>query len=134
MKDAIKDPYNGWYNGFSLAERRAANPLLRAARLNGTLRPPAKCSICAVVRSDAAPIRMEWHLEDYRDYLRPYAICHSCHWALHARFERPHRWTQLIAKCADNTWVQKLTMERASKVRPFDETYPEGVPHDAQCD
>lgn len=131
---ATDDPYKGWYNGFSMEERRAANPLLRAARAGGLLAAPNECSICGIVQCAVTPIRLEFHLEEYRDYLRPYAICHSCHGKLHTRFERPHRWTQLIAKCRDNSWVQKLTMDPASKARPFDETYPEGVPHDVQCD
>lgn len=127
---ATDDPYKGWYNGFSMDERRAANPLLRAARADGLIPAPSECSVCGTLQSDMTPIRMEFHLEDYRDYLRPYAICHSCHWSLHARFERPHRWLKLIAKCREDSWVQKLTMDPFSKCRAFDETYPFGITHD----
>ena len=122
-----EDPYKGWYNGFSMAERRAVNPLLRAARAEGSLEAPETCSICSVAQSVSAPIRMEWHLEDYRDYRRPYAICHRCHWSLHARFQQPHRWKNLIARCVDQSWTHKLTMDPVSKSRPFDETYPDGI-------
>lgn len=121
------DPYKGWYNGFTMAERRAVNPLLRAARAEGLINAPHACSICGIVQSTLAPIRMEWHLEDYRDYLRPYAICHSCHRALHARFERPNRWALLVTQCSHNSWARKLTMDPASKMRPFDESYPKGL-------
>lgn len=123
-----EDPYKGWYNGFSMEERRVVNPLLRAARAVGTLKAPYQCSICGVVQSKVSPIRMEWHLEDYRDYLRPYAICHGCHWALHARFSQPHRWMRLVSKCHYDSWVHKLTMDPMSKCRPFDVTYPVGIP------
>lgn len=128
---SAQDPYAGWYNGFTLAERRAANPLLRTARASGLLEAPKTCSVCSIVQSVAAPIRMEWHLEDYRVYLQPYAICHGCHWALHARFERPQRWAKLISQCPDNSWVHKLTTDPASKGRPFDQTYPEGLSGDS---
>ena len=121
------DPYKGWYNGFTMAERRAVNPLLRAARASGLLDAPQTCSICSIMQSAVAPIRMEWHLEDYRHYLRPYAICHSCHWALHARFDRPQRWMSLIANCRNNSWVHQLTMDPASKGMPFDDLYPDGL-------
>lgn len=124
---AADDPYKGWYNGFTMTERRAANPLLRAARAEGLLDAPLECSICGIVQSATAPVRIEFHLEDYRDYLRPYTICHSCHWALHARFERPRRWKQLIAGCSSDCWVHSLTMDSTSRGRPFDETYPEGL-------
>lgn len=77
---SAEDEFAGWYNGFTMAERRAANPLLRAARAAGHLNAPQECSICGVVQSTVAPIRLEWHIEDYRNHLRPYAICHGCHW------------------------------------------------------
>lgn len=125
---AADDPYKGWYNGFTMEERRSANPLLRAARAEGLLNPPTTCSVCNIRQSAVGPIRMEWHLEDYRDYLRPYSICHGCHWALHARFERPHRWARLIAQRSANSWVHKLSMDPASRGRPFDDTYPDGLP------
>lgn len=125
---AADDPYKGWYNGFTMEERRAVNPLLRAARAQGLLNSPNECSICGTFQSVDAPIRMEWHLEDYRDYLRPYAICHRCHWALHSRFERPQRWQFLLATCPRDSWVRMLSMDPVSKQRPFDETYPNGVP------
>ena len=122
------DPYKGWYNGFTMAERRAVNPLLRAARANGFLDAPQTCSVCGIMQSAVAPIRMEWHLEDYRECLRPYAICHGCHCALHARFERPQRWAQLLIKCPHNSWPHKLTMDPATKGRTFDDIYPAGLP------
>lgn len=124
----LNDTYKGWYNGFSMEERRAVNPLMRAARMNGTLNAPRQCSVCDVVQSKIAPIRMEWHLEDYRNYLQPYSLCHRCHWALHARFERPQRWTRLIARYSCDCWFQKLTMDPLSKGRSFDLTYPTGLP------
>jgi hypothetical protein len=123
-----EDPYKGWYNGFSMEERRAVNPLLRAAQVACILDAPRTCSICGTVQSNVAPIRMEWHLEDYRDYLRPYPICHNCHWVLHARFSQPNRWIQLVSKCYGDSWVHKLTMDPRSKARPFNETYPFGIP------
>lgn len=128
------DPYKGFYNGFSMAERRATTPLLRAARAAGVLGVPSVCSICSIVQSTVAPFRMEWHLEDYRDYLQLYAICHSCHRSLHARFEQPRRWARLIAKHPDVRWVQKLTIDPASKGRPFDVTYPEGLRYEGRRD
>lgn len=121
---ATDDRYKGYYNGFSMAERRATGPILRAARKAGLLGSPKECSICGVVQSLDAPLRMEWHVEDYREPLNLYAICHSCHRTLHARFEQPRRWERLIARNSDKKWVQKLTMDAASKGRPFDETYP----------
>lgn len=129
-----EDPYKGWYNGFTMAERRVVNPLFRAALARGFLDAPQTCSICGIMQSAVAPIRMEWHLEDYRHYLRPYAICHSCHWTLHSRFKHPRRWARLIARHSDVNWVQNLTMDPLSKSRPFDETYPDGVPPARNCD
>lgn len=126
--------YKGFYNGFSMAERRGTSPLLRAARAAGILGVPKGCSICGVVQSIVAPIRLEWHLEDYREYLNLYAICHSCHRILHARFEQPRRWARLLARHPDVSWVQKLTMDPASKGRPFDETYPDGLSYEGRCD
>ena len=49
------DPYKGFYNGFSMAERRATTPLLRAARAAGVLGVPSVCSICGIVQSTVAP-------------------------------------------------------------------------------
>lgn len=131
---AADDPYKGFYNGFSMSERRATSPLLRAARAAGMLGVPSVCSICGIVQSTVAPIRLEWHVEDYREHLNLYAICHSCHRSLHARFEQPRRWARLIARHPDVSWVQKLTMDPASRGRPFDDTYPEGLSYEGRCD
>lgn len=131
---AADDPYKGYYNGFSMAERRATGPILRAARKAGRLGAPPRCSICGLAQSPVAPVRLDWHVELYREPLKLYAICHSCHRTLHARFEQPRRWARLLAKYPDVRWVQKLTMDPASKGRPFDETYPEGLSYEGRCD
>lgn len=125
---ALADPYKGWYNGFSMDERRAVNPLLRAARLDGTLNTPSKCSLCNVEKSGDEPIRIDWHLEDYRDYLNPYPVCWQCHRAIHSRFDRPAAWSCFVARLPDISWGRALSLDPMSTQRPFNDTYPHGVP------
>ena len=75
------------YNGFSPAERRRYDRLMRAAINAGRIRPVMRC-FCGLT----APADLMYHLEDYSDYLNPIVICVECHMRLHSRFRAPNRW------------------------------------------
>lgn len=110
-----------WYNGFSPTARRAAIPIQRAAAAAGVLVLPAKCSICG------APAT-EWHDEDYRDCLNPFAVCRRCHIAVHGRFADAQRWIAFIDLYSEtDQWAWQVTIDPLSKFRQFELTYPNGV-------
>lgn len=114
---------NGWYNGFSPAQRNGANAAIRAAIARRDLAVPEKCSVCQQVPNRS----LQWHSERY-DVLDAYPICRSCHIRVHARFRHPDSWRAFIKFLDPAGWVQSLTVDPQSLTRPFTETYPGDLP------
>lgn len=119
------------YNGFTHDQRMATNPIQRRALEDGTLIRPDRCSICGF--SDPAdPTGRGYiflHLEDYRRPLAILPACKRCHAALHARFREPGRWLRIARRhWQEGLWFALLSMDPESQTRPFDETYPRGLP------
>lgn len=106
------------YNGFTPRERRAWNHLERPT--------PDRCSICGRGPPEKP---VAWHGEDYRRPDSIYAVCRACHNAIHIRFRRPDHWQRLVRRHEHpGAWFTLLSIDPASLTRPFDETYPEGLP------
>lgn len=122
----------GWYNGWSLEERRATLTIQKAAIASGELARPTTCSICRCSGSrDWRADDAVWlHDEDYADPLSAYAVCRRCHRTLHERFEHPEPWLALVGRYGNGgeQWFELLTMDPASQRRPFRDTYPAGLP------
>jgi len=122
----------GWYNGWSLQQRRATLPVQKAAIATGELARPTTCSICGCSGSrDWRAGDAVWlHDEDYADPLAAYPVCRRCHRLLHRRFEEPQPWLDLVAQYGGggSAWFEQLSMDSASQRRPFAETYPGGLP------
>lgn len=121
----------GWYNGWSPEERLATVPIQKAAIACGELARPARCSICRIAgnRNWKADDAVWLHDENYADPLAAYAVCRRCHRTLHRRFDNPEPWLALVAKHArGGAWFERLTMDPASMRRPFEVTYPAGLP------
>lgn len=114
------------YNGFTATERRIAGNLIRAALTDGRMSSAPNCSIC----DGRLTSHHQMHLEDYAAPLLAYAICRRCHVILHARFTRPKPWLRLVEENQRGCvrWFQILTLDPASRWRPFDEIYPFGLP------
>lgn len=124
-------PWQKPYNGFSWAERCAVTPVQNAAIREGRLIRPTVCSICGDARSERPQGRdyRFLHTEDYRRPLDIYPLCKADHAALHARFDDPARWQRVIERHGrPGAWFMLLSNDPASQYRPFDETYPEGLP------
>lgn len=121
----------GFYNGWNGDERLAVLPILRAALATGELAHPTICSVCLVPgNADRRAQDAVWFYdEDYAKPMGAYAICRRCHSLLHLRFHDPDTWTAYVALHArGGAWFERLSMDPASRNRPFAETYPEGLP------
>ena len=114
---------DGFYNGFSPAERTVGARRIKRAQASGELQPSCQCSMCCQSFDKSLP----WHSEDYTDPMAAYAICGRCHYAIHIRFSRPNYWQSYIAKLDTGGWFQFLATDRESLTRPFDQTYPKGT-------
>jgi hypothetical protein len=107
-----------FYNGFSPRERRAWTGLVRPT--------PHRCAICACGPQERP---LAYHGEDYRRADGVYPICRPCHHAIHMRFRRPDHWQRLVRRHEyPGAWFALLSIDPASLWRPFDETYPQGLP------
>jgi hypothetical protein len=126
----IGDP-GAWYNGFSWEERIAASPIQTEAVKRGRIRKPAVCGLSGFTRPDDPN---GWgyifmHNEDYSRPLSSYALSRTAHYALHSRFTDPLRWTRLVRRhYRHGAWFTLLTMDPADMRRPFEDTYPIGLP------
>lgn len=121
----------GFYNGWSGEERLAVLPILRAALAAGTLAPPTRCSICRATGSSdwRASDAIVFHDEDYANPLGAYTVCKPCHRLIHLRFWRATEWTAHVALHArGGAWFERLSMDPGSRFRPYEETYPDGLP------
>lgn len=121
----------GHYNGWNGEERLAVLPILDAAVAAGTLAPPTRCSICLMSGSSdwRASDAIVFHDEDYSRPLDAYPVCKPCHRLIHLRFWRVDEWEQLVAQnTREGAWFRQLTLDPASRYRPFAETYPSGLP------
>lgn len=86
------------YNGFTGAQRNAAQQWLRTMWGSGRLERPKQC--CACGQAEGV---IHAHTEDYS---LPYAagktdefpLCFTCHMMVHARFRNPERWNYYRAK------------------------------------
>lgn len=119
------------YNGFSWRERCAVTPIQNAALRSGRLIRPTVCSICGDDRAERPQGRdyRFLHLEDYRRPFDIYPCCKPCHASLHARFDDPARWQRVLQVHGRlGEWIAVLSLDRASQWRPFDITYPQGLP------
>jgi hypothetical protein len=84
---------------------------------------PTRCSICGSTE------KVWLHDERYDRPLESYSICRPCHGLLHGRFERPQLWLDLVARHDDGgQWFGLLSLDPASQTRPFELTYPGGLP------
>lgn len=120
-------PYNGW----DAKTRVSTLTIQREALRLGLIPWPSRCSICGYVEGDdqTGRTRLGLHDENYGDPLSAYAICSRCHGHLHRRFDRPRPWSRLVAAHGDGTrWFEKLSMDPACLLTPFEITYPLGLP------
>lgn len=121
----------GYYNGWSGDERRATLPLQKVAIASGELARPTICSICGCVgnRNWRAEDAVWLHDENYADPLAAYPICRRCHRLLHERFEAPEPWLALTGQHGrEGAWFELFSLDPASLRRPFNQTYPDGLP------
>lgn len=119
------------YNGFAVDLQYASTPFQNAAFRTGHLLKPTVCSICGF--SDLNDLKgrgyIYAHLERYDRPLEIHPACKRCHAALHARFRDPGRWLRIVnANYRAGAWFTLLSMDPESQWRPFNETYPEGLP------
>lgn len=122
-------PRMSWYNGWRPEERVATLPVQREAIRSGAIAKPATCSICGVMPAPGSDNPVWLHDEDYTEPLLAYHVCRLCHRLLHERFERPEPWRALLqAHGTGGRWFEFLTMDPAAQWRPFNETYPNGLP------
>ena len=113
-----------WYNGFSPKERLAIIPLIDAAVAAGDLPAPSACAICGTASG-----KIGWHTEDYRKPLSSIPICGPCHSAIHLRFWRKQMLLPSTRPLGSAMpFLQALSLDPDTMERPFDETYPEGLP------
>ena len=113
-----------WYNGFSPRQRMAIIPLIDAAVASGALPPPKMCALCGTKAG-----KIGWHTEDYRKPLSSIPICGPCHSAIHLRFWRGHmRLTHVSPLLTAIPFLKALSLDPKTMERPFDETYPAGLP------
>lgn len=120
-------PYNGW----SWSERCAVNPLQRAMFGSGELIRPTVCSICGFSRPDQLNGSgfIYSHLERYDRPAEIYPVCKRHHADLHSRFAQPLRWQGVLERHGrPGAWFTLLSLDPASQMRPFGETYPNGLP------
>lgn len=124
-------PWETWYNGWSWAERCAVTPIQNAMFRSGQLARPTICSICGF--SDPARVNGSGYIFAHTEmYDRPdvlFPACKKCHAALHARFRDPTRWHRVLQRYGrPGEWFTLLSQDRSSQWRPFNETYPDGLP------
>jgi hypothetical protein len=120
-----------WYNGWSPEERCGTLPAQRQAIADGRIAKPTRCSICGFTPADyPGTTNSVWlHDENYADPLAAYHVCRSCHRMLHDRFDRSESWHELVSlHGTGERWFELLTMDQASLRRPFELTYPHGLP------
>jgi hypothetical protein len=119
------------YNGFRYKQGYSVIPIQNDALRRGLIARPTMCSICRDGRTERPKGRdyRFLHLEDYSQPLAIYPCCKRCHAALHARFRDPERWQRLLARYGrPGDWATLLSLDPASQLRPFSETYPNGLP------
>ena len=119
------------YNGFRFEAGYSVIPIQNDALRRGIIARPTMCGICRDGRSERPKGRdyRYLHLEDYAKPLVIHPCCKSCHAALHARFREPERWQRVLARHArPGDWATLLSLDPASQLRPFAETYPNGLP------
>lgn len=126
-----RKPFELPYNGWSWEERCAITPIQNEALRTGKIKRPTTCSICGF--SDPANPKgrgyIFLHTERYDRPLEIYPVCKRCHAALHARFRDPERFRVLVAdNFVEGAWFTLLSFDPASQFRPFEETYPMGLP------
>jgi hypothetical protein len=114
----------GFYNGFSPAGRSGTLAIIKAAIADGSFAMPIACSVC----QQPSEKPLGWHSEDYRRPLDALPICRGCHVRVHARFQHPKSWQAFIRNLEEGAWFQNLSVDPQSLTRPFDETYPGGLP------
>lgn len=119
------------YNGFFFEDGYSTIPIQNAALRRGTLKRPTVCSICLDGRCEH-PRGRDYrflHLEDYSRPLLIHPCCISCHRALHARFRDPARWQRILDRYGrPGEWFMMLSLDPASQLRPFAQTYPNDLP------
>jgi hypothetical protein len=115
---------NGYYNGFSPADRQGTLAAVKAAEAAGIIPVPTVCSVCGKEPTTG----LQRHSENYCRPLDAYPICRGCHVRVHARFRHPDAWRAFINSLDPAGWVQSLTVDHRSLTRPFDETYPRDLP------
>lgn len=113
-------PRWGWavpgpYQGSTGAERVLGWQKMRVAETLSFLPPRRECSGCG----DQAHHR---HQEIYQRSLFCPAICRSCHYQVHKRFDRPEEWKRLLeAKVDPASWFwtfprKPITRDQAMQV------------------
>ena len=120
-------PYNNW----RWSERCAVIPIQEEAFRTGRAVRPTTCLICGFVGIGKREGRWQIiaHLERYDRPLDFYSICRPCHNALHGRFTNPARWQRLLQRYPrPGKWYMLLSMNPASQLQPFEQTYARGLP------
>jgi hypothetical protein len=106
------------YNGWTPKERQTLQDALNRLHAQG-LHPGTEgpCQLCG-----DADIRVKPHSEDYSapySFKAPamYAICGSCHWHLHARFNDPERWAEFLHHVKRGGYGQEFSTPKVMKER-----------------
>lgn len=103
-------PIPGPYNGSTGSERVVGWQKVRVAEDLGLLVARNGCGLCR------APDAPQWHAEVYARSLTSRPVCRSCHFHIHSRFKRPHKWCARVelAPYAE-TWVRQLRLVELSR-------------------
>lgn len=123
-------PGQRWYSGADPAQRAWKLRMVKAALASGEIVPTCTCSVCA----RTFPYAVGMHSEDYSDRLAVFPVCRQCHFAIHIRFWRPDFWRGYIARLNPDGWFQRLSLDPKAMTRPFNETYPAGLPSSEVAD
>jgi len=103
-------PIPGPYNGANGRERIVAWQKVRVAQSLGMLEEEHHCGLCR--SREAAHL----HGEIYFRPLAVRAICRSCHFHIHKRFQRPDLWAAKLAEFTGaEAWVRSLRTVELSR-------------------
>jgi hypothetical protein len=94
------------YNSYSGSDRIRGWQITRVAMQLDLLDWPRRCSVCEV-RDKAIGL----HSELYGRPLLSKAVCRSCHFHIHQRFERPGRWQQFLERHNVQGWPARIPLQ-----------------------
>ena len=79
--------------------------MLRVGQQLGLFERAPTCSVCEVAEAAAD------HQEIYSRPFASMAVCRSCHFAIHRRFDAPERWQHFVLRHPSSNWVHSLKRE-----------------------